>query len=51
MKRRIVILNSGQAIEDLDLWPGDEVWMHDDWGKLGTVNDAGAFVSCLEPLH
>ena len=50
-RTRRVILNEGQAIEDLDLWPGDEVWFHEGFILLGVVNTEGTFVSQLETLH
>lgn len=45
---RKVILNEGQAIEDLDLWPGDEVLLHDSFILLGKVNASGEFVSRID---
>lgn len=41
--RRVYILKAEQAVSELDLWPGDEVW-HPDMTKAGHVNDDGAFV-------
>ncbi len=50
-RRRVLILGEGQALEDLDLWPHDEVWLHDSHILLGVVNADGQFVSQLETLH
>ncbi len=48
---RKVIMNPGQTLESLDLWPYDEVWFHDGFILLGTVNSFGVFVSHLENLN
>lgn len=39
----MVILKAWQAIEDLDLWPHDEVWT-ENWGLVGNVNSFGVFI-------
>ena len=48
---RKVILNRGQTLADLDLWPHDEVWFHEGFVLLGVVNSQGMFVSHLENLN
>lgn len=50
-RSRKVILNSGQYLEDLDLWPGDEVWLHGSFVLLGKVNSQGVFVSHIGTLN
>lgn len=50
-RTRKVILGEGKAIEDLDLWPGDEVWLHTSFILLGVVNGQGQFVSHLDTMH
>ncbi len=45
------MLGAGQSIEDLDLWPGDRVILHDSWILLGEVNSRGLFVSHLDMLN
>jgi len=53
----IVILNDGQSLEDLEMWPGDEVWSGTrcfasavTWGYLGRVNSEGVFVAFMGSL-
>lgn len=50
-RQRKVILKEGKSIEELDLWPGDEVWLHDTFILLGIVNKHGTFVSHIDQLH
>jgi hypothetical protein len=50
-RTRRVILHAGQTIDDLDLWPGDQVWLHGDFLLLGNVNREGMFVPALETLN
>lgn len=47
----MVILNEGKSIDELDLWPGDEVVLHTSYILLGIVNGEGQFVSQLDTLH
>lgn len=43
---RVHILKDQQALDDLDLWPGDFVYGKEpEYGYLGHVNDEGVFVT------
>ncbi len=53
MRRRTVhILKEDQAINDLDLWPGDEVLYGDgSFRLLGRVSSNGIFVPHLDAMN
>lgn len=48
---RKILLKEGQKLEDLDLYPQDEVWSHDGKTWLGVVNYEGVFVPYMECLN
>ncbi len=50
-RNRYIVMKPGQALEDLDLWPGDSVLYGDEFNYLGFVNDEGVFVAFLNQLN
>ncbi len=49
--RKVEVLWPGKTLEDLDGWPGTEVWLADSWQYLGTFNDHSQFVAHLATLN
>ncbi len=49
--RKVEVLWPGKTIEDLDGWPGTEVWLGDSWQYLGSFNTGGQFVAYLATLN
>jgi hypothetical protein len=47
-RTRTVVLNEGQVLNQLDLWPGDQVIRDGTWELIGVVNADGQFIALGE---
>ena len=50
-KRVIEVLYPGTTLEQLNGWPGTEVWHGDSWQYLGSFNSEGVFVTYMNTLN
>ena len=50
-KRVIEVLYPGTTIDQLNGWPGTEVWHGDSWQYVGSFNSEGVFVALMSTLN
>jgi len=50
-RRTVEVLYPGTTIEQLNGWPGTEVWLADTWQYLGSFNSQGQFVALANTLN
>jgi hypothetical protein len=51
-RRRVIeVLYPGTTLDQLNGWPGTEVWHGDTWQYLGSFNSDGVFVTYLNTLN